>query len=127
MLVSDVRILAHDASTGFTGAHTKIGCVKIGNNVFIGVDSIVLCNTKISDYVIVGAGSVVTNDLPSNGVYAGNPAKYICSFEEYKNKHMTNLNTHPYFSEHKWDEWGKASSEEWEKMRERLKDTFEYV
>ncbi len=127
MLASDVRILAHDASTGFTGAHTKIGCVTIGNNVFIGADSIVLCNTRIGDYVIVGAGSVVTNDLPSNGVYAGNPAKYICSFEEYKNKHMTNLNTHPYFSEHKWDEWGKASSEEWEKMRERLKDTFGYV
>lgn len=127
MLASDVRILAHDASTGFTGAHTKIGCVTIGNNVFIGADSIVLCNTRIGDYVIVGAGSVVTNDLPSNGVYAGNPAKYICSFEEYKNKHMTNLNTHPYFSEHKWDEWGKASSEEWEKMRERLEDTFGYV
>lgn len=127
MLASDVRILAHDASTGYTGARTKIGCVTIGNNVFIGADSIVLCNTKIGDNVIVGVGSVVTNDLPSNGVYAGNPAKYICSFEEYKKKHMVNAATHPCFTEHKWDEWSKATPEEWGKMRERLKDTFGYV
>ena len=127
MLASDVRILAHDASTGYTGAHTKIGRVTIGNNVFIGADSIVLCNTKIGDYVIVGAGSVVTSNLPSNGVYAGNPAKYICSFGEYKKKHMENADTHPCFIEHKWDEWSKATPEEWEKMRERLEDTFGYV
>ena len=101
--------------------------MTIGNNVFIGADSIVLCNTKIGDNVIVGAGSVVTNDLPSNGVYAGNPAKYIYSFEEYKKKHMANAATHPCFTEHKWDEWSKATPEEWGKMRERLKDTFGYV
>ena len=54
MLASDVRILAHDASTGYANGYTKIGCVTIGNNVFIGADSIVLCNTKIGDNVIVG-------------------------------------------------------------------------
>ena len=70
---------------------------------------------------------MVTNDLPSNGVYVGNPAKYMCSFAEYRNKHMANINTHPCFTEHKWDEWGKAAPKEWEKMRERLKDGFGYV
>lgn len=105
----------------------KIGCVTIGNTVFIGTDSIVLCNTRNGDYVIVGAGSVVTNSLASNGIYAGNPAKYICSFEECKNKHIANVNTYPYFTEHRWDEWNKATPEEWEKMRERLKDTFGYI
>lgn len=73
-LSSNVRLLAHDASTAKTGAHTKIGIVKIGSNVFIGADSIVLCNTRIGDNVIIGAGSVVTKDVPSNSVYAGNPA-----------------------------------------------------
>ena len=43
-LSSNVRILAHDASTVKAGAHTKIGIVRIGNNVFIGADSVVLCN-----------------------------------------------------------------------------------
>ena len=127
MLASECKILAHDASTGLTGAHTKIGRVTIGNNVFIGARAIVLCNTKIGDNVIVGANSVVTHDLKSNGVYAGNPAVYICSFDKYKKKHLDNLKTHPYFDNHKWNEWPNASPDEWESMREELKDTFGYV
>lgn len=47
----------------------------IGNNVFIAANSTVIGNIKIGDNVIVGAGSVVTSDLPSNGIYFGNPAK----------------------------------------------------
>ena len=69
-LASNVRILAHDASTVKATGYTKLGIVEIGNNVFIGADSIVLCNTKIGDNVIIGAGSVVTHDVPSNSVVA---------------------------------------------------------
>ena len=71
--------------------------VKIGDNVFIGYGTIVLCNSRIGDNVIVGANSVVTHDLASNGVYAGNPARYICSFEEYAEKYRAGLNTHHYY------------------------------
>lgn len=127
MLSSNVRILAHDASTGKAGAHTKIGIVRIGNNVFIGADSIVLCNTRIGDNVIIGAGSVVTHDVPSNSVYAGNPARFVCSFDEFQEKHLKNLETKPYFSEHRWDEWANASEEERQEMRKRLESTFGYV
>lgn len=126
-LASNVRILAHDASTAKVGAHTKIGIVKIGNNVFIGADSIVLCNTRIGDNVIIGAGSVVTHDVPSNSVFAGNPAEYICSFEEYKKKHQENLKQHIYFNQHTWQEWSEASNDEKEQMRNMLEDTFGYV
>lgn len=42
MLSSNMRIHAHDVNTGYTDVYTKIGCMKIGNNVFIGADSIVL-------------------------------------------------------------------------------------
>lgn len=62
------------------------GKVVIGNNVFIGMNAIILKSVKIGDNVIIGAGSVVTHDLESNGVYSGNPAKFIMSLEEYKNK-----------------------------------------
>lgn len=126
-LASNVRLLAHDASTAKAGAHTKIGIVRIGNNVFIGADSIVLCNTRIGNNVIVGAGSVVTHDIPSNSVYAGNPAKYICSFEEYQKEHHENLKSHTYFNQHTWQEWPNAAEEEKAEMRRKLEDTFGYV
>lgn len=126
-LASNVRILAHDASTAKTGVRTKIGIVRIGNNVFIGADSIVLCNTRIGDNVIIGAGSVVTQDIPSNSVYAGNPARFICTFDEYQRKHKENQATHPIFREHTWQEWSNASDAEKEEMRRKLANTFGYL
>ncbi len=126
-LASNVRLLAHDASTAKTGVHTKIGIVQIGSNVFIGADSIVLCNTRIGDNVIIGAGSVVTHDIPSNSVYAGNPAKFICTFEEYKKKHHANQDTRPIFRSHSWKEWPNATPEEWANMRKQLENTWGYL
>lgn len=62
------------------------GKVKIGNNIFIGQKSTILKGVTVGDNVIIGANSVVTKDLPSNGVYAGNPAKFIMSIDEYYEK-----------------------------------------
>ena len=72
-----VHILAHDASTKFFLNYTKIGRVIIGNNVFIGAESIILPNITIGDNVIIGAGNIVTKDIPPNSIYAGNPAKIV--------------------------------------------------
>ena len=49
----------------------------IGKRCFIGANAIVMCGVKIGDEVIVGAGAVVTKDVPSNCIVAGNPAKII--------------------------------------------------
>lgn len=57
------HILAHDASTKNQLGYTRIAPVSIGNDVFIGADSIVLPGVTIGDRVIIGAGSVVTKDL----------------------------------------------------------------
>ena len=124
---SDVKILAHDASTLLTKSHTKVGIVNIGDNVFIGAGTIVLCNTRIGDNVVIGANSVVTHNLAVNGVYAGNPAKFICSFDDYKAKHERALKTHRYFTERWWYDWKNATPTEWETMREQLSDTWGYV
>lgn len=62
------------------------GEVKIGNNVFIGINSIICRNVCIGDNVIIGAGSVVVKDCLDNGVYCGNPAKRIMSIEDYYKK-----------------------------------------
>ena len=85
-LAPRVHILAHDASTKMFLGYTKIGLVTIGNQVFIGANSTILPNCRIGDRVIVGANSVVTKDLPSGGVYAGNPAKLVCSLDDYLEK-----------------------------------------
>jgi acetyltransferase-like isoleucine patch superfamily enzyme len=53
------------------------GKINIGNNVFIGINSIVLLNTTIGNNCIIGAGSVVRGTFPDNSVIVGNPAKVI--------------------------------------------------
>lgn len=62
--------------------------IKIGNNVFIGAQSILLPGVIIGDNVIVGAGSLVNKKLESNYVYAGVPTRQICRIDDYikKNK-----------------------------------------
>lgn len=56
--------------------------IIIGKNVWIGADSIVLPGVKISDNIIVGAGSVVTKDLDTPyGIYGGVPARLIKKVE----------------------------------------------
>lgn len=58
--------------------------VKIGNNVFIGANSVILKGVVIKDKAVVGAGSVVLDDsiIGSKELWAGNPAKFIRSLEE---------------------------------------------
>ena len=124
---TNVKILAHDASTKRAGVHTKIGTVVIGDNVWIGSGTIVMCNTRIGNNVVIGAGSIVNRDLPDNTVCAGNPCRVIGTLEEFKKKHQDNQSTHPIFRQHKWDEWKNASMEERIAMKEALKDTYGYL
>lgn len=58
----------------------------IGDNVFIGMNAIILMGAHIGSNSIVGAGSVVSGIFPDNVVIAGNPAKIICSLDEYYRK-----------------------------------------
>ena len=60
--------------------------IKIGNNVFVGVNSTILGNVEIGDNVIIAAGSVVCRSLPSNTVCAGNPAKVVKTLDDYYKK-----------------------------------------
>ena len=72
-----VCIIAHDACRTYDGKHRIKADVKVGNNCFVGYGSILLPGVTIGDEVIVGAGSVVTKDVPSNSIVAGNPARVI--------------------------------------------------
>ncbi len=81
--ITGVQILLHDASTYKTLGWTKVGEVRIGDNVFIGINSIILPNVHIGSNVIIGAGCVVAKDIPDNSVVVGNPARVIGSFDAY--------------------------------------------
>jgi acetyltransferase-like isoleucine patch superfamily enzyme len=58
------------------GNKTLWKSTSIGSNVYIGSNSTIL-PVKICDNVVIGAGSVVTKDIHEQGIYAGNPAKFI--------------------------------------------------
>ena len=60
------------------------GPIKIGNNVFIGFNSILMPGVTVADNVVIGAGSVVASDVPPNSVVAGVPAKVIKTIDEYR-------------------------------------------
>lgn len=49
----------------------------IGDKCFVGANAIIMCGLKIGNEVVVGAGSVVTKDVPSNCIVVGNPARII--------------------------------------------------
>ena len=121
-----VTILAHDASTQIPLGKAKIGRFKIGNCVFIGVNSTVLCNTTIGNNVIIGAGSIVTSDIPSNSVYAGNPAKFICTFDEYIEKNRKLIDSRPNFESPFWI-WSEKDKSQWDDMKEKLQDGIRYL
>lgn len=108
---TEVKILAHDASTLFVSDYARIGRVTIGNNVYLGYRTTVLCNVKIGDNVIVGAQSLVNKDLPSNGVYAGVPARYMCSIEDYRQKQQALLEECPKY-EYSWKHWRDRATEQ---------------
>lgn len=64
-------ILSHDFTRG---VHLD---TYVGKRCFIGVNAIIMPGITIGDEVVVGAGAVVTKDVPSNCVVVGNPAKVI--------------------------------------------------
>lgn len=54
-----------------------VGDIEIGDDVFVGAKVIILPGLKLGNGSVVGAGSVLTKDTESFGIYAGNPAKFL--------------------------------------------------
>lgn len=58
--------------------------LKIGDNVFVGAGAIILPQTRIGNYCIIGAGAVVKGTIPDYSVVVGNPCKRIKSINPEK-------------------------------------------
>ncbi len=89
---NNVYFLTHDYS--FTTSLIAIGKtpksdigiireIEIGDNVFIGMNSIILPGCKIGNNVIIGAGSIAKGEIPNDTIFAGNPAKMIGQIQDY--------------------------------------------
>lgn len=74
---SPLRFLFGDPLAGKDGSPVSKGATIIGNDVWIGFRAIVLSGVTVGDGAVIGAGAVVTDDVPPYAIVAGNPAKII--------------------------------------------------
>lgn len=65
------------AARGISGHPTTKGKVVIGNDVWIGLNALILSGVSIGDGAVIGANAVVTKDVPPYAIVAGNPARIV--------------------------------------------------
>lgn len=88
-ITAGVKIFTHGGAKVARVIEPNFDCfgkVKIGSNVYIGTNSLIMPGVTVGDNVLIAAGSVVTNSVPSNVVIGGNPAHIICTFDDYYQK-----------------------------------------
>jgi maltose O-acetyltransferase len=98
-IAPNAYILAHDASTKIHLGYTRIGKVDIGDRVFIGAAAVVLPGVRIGSDVVIGAGSVVSRDIPDNVVAVGNPARVLGATDEWIEQKKNEMASAPCFGE----------------------------
>lgn len=91
-VLTGCTILGHDASLKRYLGYSIPGPVRIGNGCFIGFNATVLKGVTIGDDSIVGAGAVVSKDVPPRSVVVGNPAKVLCTVDDLLAKHSGEKN-----------------------------------
>ncbi len=67
------------------------GEIKIGNNVHIGMDTVIMPGITVGDNCIIGCGAVVTKDIPSGEIWGGVPARFIKTVDEYYQQHKNDF------------------------------------
>ena len=93
-IASNVEMITHDVAHFMLNGmkiwdkkfKEKVGCISIGNNVFIGANSKILYDVKIGDNVVIASGSIVNKDIEDNSIVAGIPAKKIGDFKDFVEK-----------------------------------------
>ena len=90
-ITTGVTILTHGYDWSvFKGMYGDVlgsaGRVKIGNNVFIGMNSTILKGVAIGNNVVIGANSLINKNVPDNSVVVGNPQRVVCDIDSYLEK-----------------------------------------
>jgi acyl-[acyl carrier protein]--UDP-N-acetylglucosamine O-acyltransferase len=76
-------ILAHDASTIIHCGKTRVEKTIIGKHVFLGANAVILPGVEVGDNAIIGAGAVVTKNVPPDSIVVGNPARVVSTVKDY--------------------------------------------
>lgn len=119
-------ILAHDAMPNEYIDATRIGKVIIHESCHFGTNTVILPGVEIGPHSVVGANSVVASNIPPRTVAAGNPAKVICTLDEYLERHKQAMKTKPIFPYKQYD-CKYLTPERMKEMRERLTGTDGYI
>ena len=92
-ITAGVKFVTHDGGVWVLRELKKelkevdlFGKIVIGDNVHIGLDSVIMPGVTIGNNVIIGCGAIVTKDIPDNSIAVGVPARVISSIDEYERK-----------------------------------------
>ena len=98
---NNIRFVNHDGGQNALHFFDKykdvrtFGRIKIGKQCLIGADCTIMPGVSMEDNCVLGAGSILTSSMPKGSVYAGIPAKFICTIEEYGEKLLQNNVLYP--------------------------------
>ncbi|WP_300673935.1 acyltransferase [Desulfoluna sp.] len=101
-LTDGCQLLCHDASVIMLNIRNashldRVAPITLGDHVFLGNRTTLLPGITVGSHVIIGAGSVVTHDIPDGEVWAGNPARHICTTQSYRDKLDTATRALPWY------------------------------
>lgn len=91
----NVSVLTHDASALLQTGYSRLAPVSIGSRVFIGAHAVILPGVTIGDDAVIGAGSVVSHDVPSGTVAAGSPARKIADISSWRSREFARIAASP--------------------------------
>jgi acetyltransferase-like isoleucine patch superfamily enzyme len=92
-VTTGVKFITHDGGTWVFRREDPdfdvFGPIAVKDNVFIGIDTIVMPGVTIGENCVIGSHSVVAKDIPPNSVAAGVPARVIMGLDEYRTKKLS--------------------------------------
>jgi maltose O-acetyltransferase len=97
-LAPRVHVLAHDATSREALGYTRLAPVHIGRRVFVGADTLVLPGVTIGDDTVVGAGSLVSSDIPAGSLAVGRPARLVGNTRDLFERRRARIEAGPRFA-----------------------------